>query len=79
MRITKQGMKNVKQEKWTVYLSGEIHTDFQKGFIKAEVIKYDDLVRLGSEKNVKDAGLSQLQGREYIVQDGDCVYFHFNV
>ena len=72
-------MKNMKQEYWTVYLSGEIHTDFQKGFIKAEVIKYDDLVRLGSEKNVKDAGLSQLQGREYIMQDGDCVYFHFNV
>jgi len=59
--------------------AGEIHTDFQKGFIKAEVIKYDDLVRLGSEKNVKDAGLAVLQGKEYTVQDGDCIYFHFNV
>jgi len=59
--------------------AGEIHTDFQKGFIKAEVIKYDDLVRLGSEKNVKDAGLALLQGKEYTVQDGDCIYFHFNV
>lgn len=59
--------------------AGEIHTDFQKGFIKAEVIKYDDLVRLGSEKNVKDAGLVLLQGKEYTVQDGDCIYFHFNV
>lgn len=59
--------------------AGEIHTDFQKGFIKAEVIKYEDLVRLGSEKNVKDAGLAILQGKEYTVQDGDCIYFHFNV
>ena len=59
--------------------AGEIHTDFQKGFIKAEVIKYDDLVRLGSEKNVKDSGLALLQGKEYTVQDGDCIYFHFNV
>ncbi len=59
--------------------AGEIHTDFQRGFIKAEVIKYDDLVRLGSEKNVKEAGLAQLQGKEYTVQDGDCIYFHFNV
>jgi len=59
--------------------AGEIHTDFQKGFIKAEIIKYGDLVRLGSEKSVKDAGLAQLQGKEYIVQDGDCIYFHFNV
>ncbi len=59
--------------------AGEIHTDFQRGFIKAEVIKHDDLIRLGSEKKVKDAGLAQLQGKEYIVQDGDCIYFHFNV
>ncbi len=59
--------------------AGEIHTDFEKGFIKAEVIKYDDLIKYGSEKNVKDAGMSKLQGKEYIVEDGDCIYFHFNV
>jgi len=59
--------------------AGEIHTDFQRGFIKAEVYKYDDLVRLGSEKAVKDAGLAKLQGKDYVVQDGDCIYFHFNV
>ena len=59
--------------------AGEIHTDFQKGFIKAEVIKYDDLVRLGSEKSVKNAGLALLQGKNYTVQDGDCIYFYFNV
>ena len=59
--------------------AGEIHTDFQRGFIKAEVIKYDDLIKYGSEKKVKDAGLSQLEGKDYIVSDGDCIYFHFNV
>jgi len=59
--------------------AGEIHTDFQKGFIKAEVIKYKDLLLHGSEKKVKDAGLAQLEGKEYIVQDGDCIYFHFNI
>ena len=69
----------IKQGASALEAAGEIHTDFQKGFIKAEVIKYDDLVRLGSEKNVKDAGLAVLQGKEYTVQDGDCIYFHFNV
>lgn len=59
--------------------AGEIHTDFQRGFIKAEVYQYEDLIRLGSEKAVKDAGLYQLQGKDYIVQDGDCIFFHFNV
>ena len=59
--------------------AGEIHTDFERGFIKAEVIKYKDLIKYESEKKVKDAGLSKLQGKEYIVEDGDCVYFHFNV
>jgi GTP-binding protein YchF len=59
--------------------AGEIHSDFQRGFIKAEVYKYDDLIRLGSEKAVKEAGLVQLQGKDYLVQDGDCIFFHFNV
>lgn len=62
-----------------VEAAGEIHTDFQRGFIKAEVTKYDDMIDMGSEKNAKDAGLVQLQGKDYIVQDGDCIYFHFNV
>ena len=69
----------IKQGSSALDAAGEIHTDFQKGFIKAEVIKYDDLIYHGSEKSVKDAGLAQLQGKEYIVQDGDCIYFHFNV
>ncbi len=59
--------------------AGEIHTDFQRGFIKAEVYHYDDLIRLGSEQAVRDAGLVQLEGKDYIVKDGDCVFFKFNV
>ncbi|NQV36717.1 MAG: redox-regulated ATPase YchF [Candidatus Marinimicrobia bacterium] len=59
--------------------AGEIHTDFQRGFIKAEVIKYKDVVKLGSEQAVKEAGLAQLEGKEYIVKDGDCIFFKFNV
>ena len=69
----------IKRGTTAVEAAGEIHTDFQKGFIKAEVTKYDDMIDMGSEKNAKDAGLVQLQGRDYIVQDGDCIYFHFNV
>tara|TARA_Y100000817_G_scaffold154978_1_gene121085 strand:- start:967 stop:2064 length:1098 start_codon:yes stop_codon:yes gene_type:complete len=59
--------------------ASEIHTDFEKGFIKAEIIKYEDLKRLGSEKLAKDSGLSRLEGKDYTVQDGDCIFFHFNV
>lgn len=69
----------IKQGTTAQEAAGEIHTDFQRGFIKAEVIKYNDLVRQGSEKAVKDAGLAKLQGKEYLVADGDCIYFHFNV
>ena len=59
--------------------AGVIHTDFQRGFIKAEVFKYRDLDRLGSEKTVKDKGLASIEGKEYIVKEGDCIYFRFNV
>ncbi len=59
--------------------AGEIHTDFQRGFIKAEVYRYKDLVTLGSEIAVRDAGLVRQEGKEYIVQDGDCIFFKFNV
>ena len=69
----------IKQGTTAPEAAGEIHTDFQRGFIKAEVIKYKDLVRLGTEKAVKDAGLAKLQGKDYLVEDGDCIYFHFNV
>ncbi|MDP7157090.1 MAG: DUF933 domain-containing protein, partial [SAR324 cluster bacterium] len=56
-----------------------IHTDFEKGFIRAEVFHFRDLDELGSEANVKDAGRWRLEGRDYIVQDGDIVHFRFNV
>ncbi len=59
--------------------AGIIHTDFAKGFIRAEVIKYDDYVSLGSENAVKEAGKMNVEGKEYIVQDGDIMHFRFNV
>ncbi|MDR1803252.1 MAG: redox-regulated ATPase YchF [Treponema sp.] len=56
-----------------------IHTDFEKGFIKAEVYTYDDIVKYGTEAKIKEAGKYRVEGREYIVQDGDVVFFKFNV
>ncbi len=59
--------------------AGIIHTDFEKGFIRAEVIKYDDYVTLGGEVAVKEAGKLGVEGKEYVVQDGDIMHFRFNV
>lgn len=59
--------------------AGIIHTDFEKGFIRANVIKYDDYVALGSEAAVRDAGKLSVEGKEYLVQDGDIMHFLFNV
>jgi GTP-binding protein YchF len=59
--------------------AGIIHTDFQKGFIKAEVMSYADFASLGGEQKVKEAGKMRLEGRDYIVQDGDIIHFRFNV
>ncbi len=71
---------------WTIHIgdsapqaAGVIHTDFEKGFIRAEVIKYDDFVHFGSELKVKEAGKLAVEGKEYIVQDGDMMNFRFNV
>lgn len=71
---------------WTVKVgatapesAGVIHTDFQKGFIRAEVISYDDFIKHNGEQGAKDAGRWRLEGKEYIVQDGDVVHFRFNV
>lgn len=71
---------------WTVKVgskapqaAGVIHTDFEKGFIRAEVIKYADYVTLGSESAVKDAGKLKIEGKEYVVVDGDIMHFRFNV
>ena len=71
---------------WTVHVgatapqaAGVIHTDFEKGFIRAEVIGYDDYVSFGSEAKVKEAGKLGVEGKEYIVKDGDVMHFRFNV
>jgi hypothetical protein len=59
--------------------AGEIHTDFEKGFIRAETIAYDDYVTLGGESAARDAGKLRQEGKEYVVQDGDILHFKFNV
>jgi len=71
---------------WTVRIgarapeaAGVIHTDFQKGFIRAEVIAYDDFVSYGGEQGAKDAGKWRLEGKDYVVHDGDVIHFRFNV
>ena len=68
----KKGM-NAKQ------CAGIIHTDFEKGFIRAEVMSYEDLIECGSELKVKEAGKARLEGKEYVMQDGDICHFRFNV
>lgn len=71
---------------WTIKIgtkapqaAGKIHTDFERGFIRAEVVSYDDLIREGSMNAVKEKGLMRLEGKDYIMQDGDIVLFRFNV
>ena len=56
-----------------------IHTDFEKGFIRAEVIAYEDFIQFKGENGAKDAGKWRLEGKDYIVQDGDIMHFRFNV
>ncbi len=78
------GVKEVRA--WTVKIgatapqaAGVIHTDFEKGFIRAEVIAYDDFIKYNGEQGAKDAGKWRLEGKEYIVKDGDVMHFRFNV
>jgi hypothetical protein len=59
--------------------AGKIHTDFERGFIRAEVVAYDDLIACGSHTAAKEKGLVRLEGKEYVVQDGDIMLFRFNV
>jgi GTP-binding protein YchF len=59
--------------------AGAIHSDIERGFIRAEIISYDDYIACGSEKEAKEKGLMRLEGKEYIMKDGDVVYFRFNV
>lgn len=78
------GVKEVRA--WTIHIgdtapqaAGVIHTDFEKGFIRAEVIKYEDFIVYGSEVKVREAGKLSVEGKEYVVQDGDMMNFRFNV
>jgi GTP-binding protein YchF len=78
------GVKEVRA--WTIYknttapkAAAVIHNDFEKGFIRAEVIAYDDYIAYGGENGSKDAGKMRLEGKEYIVNDGDIMHFRFNV
>ncbi len=78
------GVKEVRA--WTFHAgykapqcAGVIHSDFERGFIKAEVFHYDDLIKFGSEAKVKEAGKFRVEGKEYVVQDGDIMHFRFNV
>lgn len=59
--------------------SRKIHTDIERGFIRAEVVSYDDLIKEGSMSNAKEKGLVRSEGKEYIMQEGDIVLFRFNV
>jgi ribosome-binding ATPase YchF (GTP1/OBG family) len=71
---------------WTIHkgdkapqAAGVIHTDFERGFIRAEVYHYNDLMKYKSESAIKDAGALRVEGKEYVVQDGDIMHFRFNV
>lgn len=59
--------------------AGKIHTDIERGFIRAEIVSYDDLINCGNEQTAKEKGLVRLEGKDYIMQDGDVTYFRFNV
>ena len=59
--------------------AGKIHSDFERGFIRAEVIKYEDFIKYGSEHACKEAGKASIEGKNYVVKDGDLIYFRFNV
>ncbi len=78
------GVKEVRA--WTItkgmtapQAAGVIHTDFEKGFIRAEVMSYDDFVKLGGEAKCKESGKLHVEGKEYVVNDGDVMHFRFNV
>lgn len=84
MSFLTAGEKEVRA--WTIPIgtkapqaAGEIHTDIERGFIRAEIVSYDDLVACGSRKAASEKGLARLEGKEYVMQDGDVVDFRFNV
>jgi len=62
-----------------VKAAGKVHTDMERGFIRAEVVHYDDFIRYGSEAKCREAGKLRLEGKDYVVKDGDMIHFRFNV
>ncbi|MBT7344728.1 DUF933 domain-containing protein, partial [Candidatus Peregrinibacteria bacterium] len=70
---------NIKVGMTAPQAAGVIHTDFEKGFIRAETIHFDDFVNLNGEQKAKEAGKMRAEGKEYVVQDGDVMHFRFNV
>ena len=78
------GVKEVRA--WTIHkgdtapvAAGVIHKDFEKGFIRAETIRYEDFIKYGGEQKAKEAGAMRIEGKDYVVQDGDIMHFRFNV
>jgi len=69
----------LKKGEKAIKAAGKIHTDMERGFIRAEVIHYNDLLKAGSEQKARDLGLYRLEGKDYEIQDGDIVYFRFKV
>jgi ribosome-binding ATPase YchF (GTP1/OBG family) len=62
-----------------VRAAGKIHSDIERGFIRAEIVAFDDFIALGSEAKCREAGKLRLEGKEYVMRDGDIVHFRFNV
>jgi ribosome-binding ATPase YchF (GTP1/OBG family) len=78
------GVKEVRA--WTIHIgdtgpqaAGVIHTDFERGYIRAQTIAYDDFIKFGGEQGAKEAGKMRAEGKEYVVKDGDVLHFLFNV
>ena len=78
--------RGLKPRAWTIKIgtkapqaAGKIHSDFERGFIKAEVVNYQDLLDCGSYAGAREKGLVRMEGKDYVVQDGDVILFRFNV
>jgi ribosome-binding ATPase YchF (GTP1/OBG family) len=70
---------SIRTEESVLTAAGTIHSDLERGFIRAECFSYDDLIAYGSEKQISDSGLKRLEGKKYVVQDGDVLNIRFNI
>ena len=77
--MVSQAMKPRSKSLWITAAAGVIHGDFERGFIAAECTAYDDFVALGGEQGAKEAGKTRVEGKDYVVKDGDILLFRFNV